>query len=1195
MPIHYTTSSQIKCVSVNVAGLHDKLRYGIIDTFLHTRDILCLYETNTDDPDLKHSLLENFKCISKLKPKKSKYKYGGIHGMCMLFNPQFMKKCKNVERVPDIGAECVLWVKIELNDGFSFIIGAVYMPCETSRFYFDEAFEQIEKDIVDIRIRYNLPICISGDFNAHTKIELDIVEHDSTVAELTGCDLLGKNTNELLSNQSPFLTTYRYNQDTSSINRNGKKLLALCKSLEFKIMNGRLGADKHLGKPTCFKSNAPSVIDYVIACDKMLKHMYDFHVSMFDECISDYHAPIDFTILDKNYISEEVNDSNSSIENDSTETCTRQSLIFKWSNDEAAAFKDHLDNENFDTLHNELNNVANNPTQDGIDNLCSHLNNVIIEVAKKAGAYTEKRTRKNKRIKRQSLPWFDKDCVTESKQYYRIKNRLIREGHKQMAREKSRNFKRFIKKRQHVYFNQLNKKIRTLRSNNSKEYWNLLNKSTEGKQSVSKICLDTFMDHFKKLNLTNDRNADETRNVTPAPEEENNTILNQLFTFDEIHKRIRKLKNNKSSGLDYIRNEFLKKSSINHIQFYCKLFNLILETGLVPDIWCQGMIIPLYKRKGSQDNPENYRGITLLSCLGKLFTACIGERLANFMQDDSKMGYEQAGFRQEFSTLDHVFTLHAIIEYYKSRKGRLYCAFVDYSKAFDLIDRASLWLKMIKNCVTGKILNVIQNLYENAKSCIRSSDKISEFFTCNQGVRQGENLSPVLFAIYLNDFKHFMSENCTGLKQLDEKIHADIDVFMRLYVLLYADDTIILAETAEDLQQALHSLNDYCNKWHLHINISKTKIVIFSRGKIRKYPVFKIGLTEVEVADDYIYLGVTFNYNGSFRKAIVKQISQARRAMFVLLQKARILRLPIDIVLELFDICVVPVLLYGCEIWGFENLRDVDVFHRNFLRTVFKSYKCTPNCMLYGESNSVDMTTKVNIRMINFWNKISHSNISKFSTQMCCFLNKLYIDNPDDFNFKWSARIKHLLETAGFSYVWNTQELNAKYFVKCFKMRCNDMFLQNWSSELQRNSQCKIYTLIKEKPKIEEYLVTIDNAVKYKLLRFITRVHHLPVTYNRYREDNEHDTTCPLCPLGVLGDETHYLFECDYFNVERTIHIPKEILDAYKKSNSLALKKILYLENNQIIQIARFVKIVMKCFKKPKKNPSPRKQARTEV
>ena len=172
------------------------------------------------------------------------------------------------------------------------------------------------------------------------------------------------------------------------------------------------------------------------------------------------------------------------------------------------------------------------------------------------------------------------------------------------------------------------------------------------------------------------------------------------------------------------------------------------------------------------------------------------------MKGEDKLGYEQAGFRKDFSTLDHIFTLHCIIEYYKSKNKRIYCAFIDYSKAFDLIERSSLWLKMLQNGINGTILKVIYNMYENAKSCVKNSNKISDFFACRQGVRQGENLSPVLFAIYLNDFKHFLSSN-SGLSFLDAKIHEEIGVFMRLYVLLYADDTIILAESAQDLQSSL--------------------------------------------------------------------------------------------------------------------------------------------------------------------------------------------------------------------------------------------------------------------------------------------------------------------------------------------------------------------------------------------------------
>ena len=108
-----------------------------------------------------------------------------------------------------------------------------------------------------------------------------------------------------------------------------------------------------------------------------------------------------------------------------------------------------------------------------------------------------------------------------------------------------------------------------------------------------------------------------------------------------------------------------------------------------------------------------------------------------------------------------------------------------------------------------------------------------------------------------------------------------------MYVLLYADDTIVMAETPDQLQLALNAVSEYCNLWQLKVNIDKTKIIIFSKGKVRKHPIFKLGSSPVEVVDDYIYLGTTFNFNGSHFKAIAKQVNQARKAMFSLLTKAR--------------------------------------------------------------------------------------------------------------------------------------------------------------------------------------------------------------------------------------------------------------------------------------------------------------------
>ena len=92
--------------------------------------------------------------------------------------------------------------------------------------------------------------------------------------------------------------------------------------------------------------------------------------------------------------------------------------------------------------------------------------------------------------------------------------------------------------------------------------------------------------------------------------------------------------------------------------------------------------------------------------------------------------------------------------------------------------------------------------------------------------------------------------------------------------------------------------------------------------------------------------------------------------MFIVLDKALTLNLPFDVICELYEKCVIPVLLYGSEVWGFSNLRDVEIFHRSFLRLVFKTLNFTANFMLYGESGMTDLDTKIKWRMVNCWAKL---------------------------------------------------------------------------------------------------------------------------------------------------------------------------------------------------------------------------------
>ena len=143
---------------------------------------------------------------------------------------------------------------------------------------------------------------------------------------------------------------------------------------------------------------------------------------------------------------------------------------------------------------------------------------------------------------------------------------------------------------------------------------------------------------------------------------------------------------------------------------------------------------------------------------------------------------EQAGFRPGMNTIDNIFVLHGLITHYLNRGKRLFCAFIDFTKAFDYAVRDNLWFKLVKLGLRGNILNIVKSMYENAKSRVKFCDKIGNEFFCSLGVRQGECLSPLLFSLFLNDIEE---QFClSGIEGLDLNM-------LKIFMLLYADDIAI--------------------------------------------------------------------------------------------------------------------------------------------------------------------------------------------------------------------------------------------------------------------------------------------------------------------------------------------------------------------------------------------------------------------
>ena len=321
---------------------------------------------------------------------------------------------------------------------------------------------------------------------------------------------------------------------------------------------------------------------------------------------------------------------------------------------------------------------------------------------------------------------------------------------------------------------------------------------------------------------------------------------------------------------------------------YVKIFNIILNSGEIPNEWLLGNIIPIYKRKGAQNDPRNYRPITILSCVGKLFTSLLNNRLTMLSDELNIICENQAGFRKGYSTIDNIFVLNSLIDILKNKKKKLFCAFVDFEKAFDKVWRTAMGHKLLTYNINGKIFKVILNMYDDIKSRILFQGEISEYFSCNNGLRQGENLSPFLFAIYMNDLeKYFLDKNITGLSTIGQELEDKLFIYLKLFILLYADDTVFMAESGADLQNQLDWFCEYCKQWKLKVNIDKTKVMVFSNGRMPKCR-FKLESQNIEIVKEFVYLGVVFSRGGSFIKTIKRNVNKGTQAMYDILRKGRI-------------------------------------------------------------------------------------------------------------------------------------------------------------------------------------------------------------------------------------------------------------------------------------------------------------------
>ncbi len=220
-------------------------------------------------------------------------------------------------------------------------------------------------------------------------------------------------------------------------------------------------------------------------------------------------------------------------------------------------------------------------------------------------------------------------------------------------------------------------------------------------------------------------------------------------------------------------------------------------------------------------------------------------------------------------TADHIFVLKCIIEHAKVKKQAIYGCFIDFQKAFDTIWVKGLLYKLLcKYSISPKFVRILSSMYKTLRAHVFSNGNLGLPFNITVGTRQGCNLSPSLFNIFVNDLPSILAKGeCDPVYLNSQKINA----------LMYADDTLLLSKSVKGLDKAIRLLEIYCNKWQLKINTDKTKIMIFNKAKMLDIP-FHFNGKPLERVRSYNYLGLKVNSSGSFKTAIKELSNKALRA-----------------------------------------------------------------------------------------------------------------------------------------------------------------------------------------------------------------------------------------------------------------------------------------------------------------------------
>ena len=435
-----------------------------------------------------------------------------------------------------------------------------------------------------------------------------------------------------------------------------------------------------------------------------------------------------------------------------------------------------------------------------------------------------------------------------------------------------------------------------------------------------------WISHFRSLlesqatsNPNVEKTCEEINNLASLSTLNNDDIVDDEFSVEEIELALKRLKCGKAGGIDGLQPEHLKYGGSSLALWLKQVFCTFSHFECVPEGLLTGIIKPIYKGKGKDPLTCNsYRGITMMSVIMKTFEYTLLERILPVLEENGHPALTQTAYQKHISCQDAIFATHEAIRKTIQDGHDAFLSLYDLEKAYDSIEHSVLLQALYNAGVNGKSWRLIRSCYGNLHACVKSGSTLSPAFSVSRGVQQGSVLSPTFFLIVMDKLLNRLR---------DEQAGVSIEGLF-LGGAAHADDVRTIASSLASAEAQGALILEFATQNGLSLNQSKTEIVKVSKSQNPGHAQLHILDSVVDTIPHAKCLGFHWSHSLSARHGVEENIAKARRQFFALGASGCFLGHSNPLTSSaMVETCVMPTLLYGAENWSLD-LPTLDLLER---------------------------------------------------------------------------------------------------------------------------------------------------------------------------------------------------------------------------------------------------------------------------